>query len=71
MREELDRNGYLVLGPDGKPGQKIRIGAGTDVPSAPATCYEINYRKMFDGTSITLVQNDNGVQAETAKEATT
>ncbi|MDA9020236.1 DUF927 domain-containing protein [Flavimaricola sp.] len=55
LRAEMDRTGYLIMNPDGKPGHKVRIGSGTTVPSGPSTCYEINYRKLFDGNALTLV----------------
>lgn len=57
LREEMDRNNYLILNGDGKPGHKIRIGSGTTVISSPTTCYELNYRKLFDGKALSAVQN--------------
>ena len=64
----MDRTGYLIMNTDGKPGHKVRIGSGTTVPSAPSTCYEINYRKMFDGKALSLVQTGKPTKDETAKE---
>jgi hypothetical protein len=66
LREELDRNNYLVLNTDGKPGHKIRIGSGTTIISSPATCYEFNYRKMFDGTALSIVQSHGKTTTEIA-----
>ena len=53
----MDRNDYLILNGDGKPSHKIRIGSGTTVISSPTTCYELNYRKLFDGKALSAVQN--------------
>lgn len=58
LREEMDRTGLLLLGHDGKQSQMIRIGGGSTVPSSAARCYEFNYRKLFDGTALSIVQNN-------------
>jgi hypothetical protein len=69
LREEMDRGGYLIYAADGSPTQRLYIGSGTTVPSAAARCYEINYRKLFDGKALTLVQTDDGVATEFAGNA--
>ena len=68
LREEMDRTGYLIMNADGKPGHKVRIGSGTTLPSAPSTCYEINYRKMFDGKALALVRTNNPATEQTTGE---
>ena len=69
MKEELDRDGYLVFGADGSPSQKITLGAGSTIPSGQARCYEIKYRKLFDGKALSLVDTGDGVKTETKLEA--
>lgn len=64
LREGMHRNQYLVLNSDGKPSRKIRIGAGTTIISSPATCFEFNYHKLFDGTALNIVHNN--VKADTS-----
>jgi len=67
MRDEMDRAGYITVDADGKQSHKVRIGSGTTMPSAAATCYELNYHKLFDGTALSLVQSGGGVSAKAAE----
>jgi len=68
MRSELSRAGYLVLTSNGKPSQTVRVGSGTTIASTPASCYEINYQKLFEGRALTLLQGGAGASTETAVE---
>ena len=69
MREELDRDGYLVYQADGTVNPRIYLGSGTTVPSGQARCYELKYHKLFDGKALALVETDSGVKTETKLEA--
>lgn len=69
MREELDRDGYLVHQADGTVNPRIYLGSGTTVPSGQARCYELKYHKLFDGKALALVETDSGIKTETKLEA--
>lgn len=68
MREELDRDGYLIHQADGTINPRIYLGSGTTVPSGQARCYEIKYHKLFDGKALSLVKSGDGVKTETQIE---
>jgi hypothetical protein len=64
LREEMDRVDLLVRLSDGKPSQLKRIANGTDLPAITARCVQMNYDKLFGGTSLQVV---GGTQLETAQ----
>ena len=60
LREELDRDGYMIWTQDGKPSRRICIGSGTSFPSGQAWCYELQYDKVFSGRApLQIVNNEN------------
>jgi hypothetical protein len=65
LKDEMDKAGYLVLAADGSVSQKITLGAGSTVPSGQSRCYELKYRKLFDGKALALVKTEDGVHTET------
>jgi hypothetical protein len=69
MKEELDRDGYLVYSADGSPSSKCYIGSGSTIPSGQARCYEFKYAKLFGNSApLHIVKTDEGVTTETALE---
>lgn len=69
LREELDKDGYLIYTSEGKPTHKIYIGSGTTVPSGQSRCYEFQYSKLFgDSAPLHLVETEEGLQTETTLE---
>jgi hypothetical protein len=61
MKEEMARTG-LLLG-----SKKTRIASGSTVPSAPATCYQLDYDMLYGAGHLQLVKtnNDTTKQEET------
>ena len=68
MREELDKGGFLVWQQDGQHSKKLALGVGTVIPSSQTRVYEINFHKLFDGTSLSIVQSGDNVVTKTAGE---
>jgi len=69
MKEELDRDEYLIYTSEGKPTHKCYIGSGTTVPSGQSRCYEFRYGKLFGDTApLHLVASDSGVTTETVTD---
>jgi len=64
MREEMDREGYIIHHPDGGAHPRIYLGSGTTVPSGQARCYEIKYNKLFDNKVLSLTETEGGVITE-------
>jgi len=70
MKEELDRDGYLIHATDGSPSSKCYIGSGSTIPSGQTRCYQFKYGKLFgDSAPLHLVKTDEGVTTETVLEA--
>jgi hypothetical protein len=66
MKEELDRDNYLIYTAEGKPSHKCYIGSGSTIPSGQSRCYEFKYGKLFGDTApLHLVETDSGVMTET------
>lgn len=68
MKDELEKSGYLATSASGASSQRVCIGAGTTVPSGQTRCYEISYRKLFDGKALALVPAGSGIVTETNLE---
>jgi hypothetical protein len=55
IREELDRDGYLVYQADGTVNPRMYIGKGSTIPTGQTRCYEIKYHKLMDGSGLAEV----------------
>ena len=55
IREELDKSGYLIYGPDGEVNRSMYIGQGSKIPSGLTRCYELKYHKLMDGVGLSEV----------------
>ena len=61
IRDELDRAGYLMMQADGSSSSRIYIGQGSTVPSGQSRCYELNFNKLYFGTALSLVPEEEEV----------
>ena len=66
IREELDKSGYLIYGPDGEVNRSMYIGQGSKIPSGLTRCYELKYHKLMDGVGLSEV---SPTETEEAKNA--
>ena len=66
LREEMDRQGYLIATPDGELTRKVYIGAGTTMPSGQMRCVEVKFHKLFDGKNLSVVPTEGGVATQSA-----
>jgi hypothetical protein len=68
MRDELDRDGYIVHQPDGDPHPRMYLGSGTTVPSGQARCFEIQFTKLFNSKVLALKETNGSIVTESHVE---
>ena len=66
LKEELDKQGYIVYDASGSAHRKMYIGQGSTVPTGQMRCYELKYHKLMDGVSLAEVPAEGATNAKAA-----
>lgn len=70
MRDEMDRSGLMLRGPNGELGRTAALAAGTTMPGVKARCFDLNYDKLFGGAGLRIVEAGDKVTIEPVKQET-